>query len=272
MTDDSVSGAAWPAETVSDDAFLGGKLQVLQPKAGYRAGLDAVLLAASVDGAPGDSVLDIGAGVGVVGLAVAHRLPDVRVTLVERNPTLAALAVRNAERNGLSARARVVEADVSRPLEQLPELAAAAAGFRHVLANPPYLVEGRGTAAGDPIKAAANAMPAGDLDRWARFMAAMAAPGGSVTLIHRAEALPDMLAAFAGRFGGMLVLPIHPRDGAPASRVLVRACKGSRAPMQLLAGLILHNADNTFRPQVEAILRAGAALPLGTTAELLDRP
>lgn len=272
MTEEPAFGEASPAEAASDDAFLGGKLQILQPKSGYRAGLDAVLLAASVDAAPGDSVLDVGAGVGVVGLAVAHRLPGVRVTLIERNPTLAALARRNVERNGLSAQVRVVEADVSRPLEQLPQLAAFAAVFQHVLANPPYLIEGRGTSSGDPIKAAANAMPQGDLERWARFMTAMAAPGGLVTVIHRAEALQVILATFAGRFGRSLVLPIYPRDGEPASRILVRAYKGSRAPMQLLPGLILHNADNSFRPHVEAILRAGAALPMGTAIEPRNRP
>jgi tRNA1(Val) A37 N6-methylase TrmN6 len=247
---------------VTDDAFLGGALRILQPGAGYRAGLDAVLLAASLDAAPGEQVLDVGAGVGVVGLAVARRLADVRVTMLERNPVLAGLARRNVERNGLSARARVVEADVSRPLEQLPGIAAAAGTFHHVLANPPHLVEGRGSASGDPGKAAANAMPASGLDRWARFMASMACAGGSATVIHRAEALPEILAAFANRFGGILVLPVHPRDGEPASRVLVRAVKGSRAPLQLLSGLILHNADNSFRPHLEAILRHGAELRL----------
>jgi tRNA1(Val) A37 N6-methylase TrmN6 len=251
------------AHEVSDDAFLGGALQVLQPRAGYRAGLDAVLLAASVDAESGKQVLDVGAGVGVVGLAVARCLPDVRVTMLERNGALAALARCNAERNGLSARVRVIEADVSRPLEQLPEMAAAAGTFQHVLANPPHLVEGRGTASGDPAKAAANAMPPGELDRWSRFMAAMTGAGGTATLIHRAEALPEVLAVLAGRFGGTLVLPIHPHDGEPASRVLVRAVKGSRAPLELRAGLVLHNADNSFRPQLEAILRHGARLPIG---------
>jgi tRNA1(Val) A37 N6-methylase TrmN6 len=259
--DDPLTGA------VSDDAFLGGALRVLQPRAGYRAGLDAVLLAASVDAAPGQHVLDVGAGVGVVGLAVARRLPDVRVTMVERNPALAALARRNVERNGLAARVRVVAADVARPLEQAPEIASGAGTYQHVLANPPHLVEGRGTASGDPVKAAANAMPAGDLDRWCRFMAAMAAADGAAAVIHRADALPEVLAALAGRFGGTIVLPIHPRDGEPASRVLVRAVKGSRAPLELRPGLVLHGAGNGFQPLAEAILRHGAGLPLrGATA------
>ena len=135
------------------------------PALGYRAGIDGVLLAATVEAEPGAQVLDVGAGVGIVGLCVACRLPDVRVTMVERDDRLAALARRNIERNGFGDRSRVVEADVLRPLGDCPELAGAAESFDHVLANPPFFVEGRGTTAGDPVKARANAMPEGSLDR-----------------------------------------------------------------------------------------------------------
>lgn len=246
----------------SDDAFLGGRLRLLQPRTGYRAGIDAVLLAATVAAAAGERVLDVGAGVGVAGLCVACRLPDVQVTLVERDAGLVALARRNIERNGLAGRARVVEADILRPLGVNPELAAAAESFDHALANPPFHVEGRGTLAGDPVKARANAMPAGDLDRWLRFMAAMVRPGGLATLIHRPEALPKLLPALGARFGGVVVLPVQAREGEAASRILVRAVKGSRAPLELRPALVLHDADNSFRPQVAAVLRDGAALPI----------
>jgi tRNA1(Val) A37 N6-methylase TrmN6 len=247
----------------SDDAFLGGRLRLLQPGTGYRAGIDGVLLAATVEASPGEQILDAGSGVGAVGLCVAQRLPDVRITLVERDARLAGLARRNVERNGFADRARVIEADVLKPLGESPQLAAAAESFDHVLANPPFHVEGRGTAARDPVEAGANAMPAGALDRWLRFMAAMARPGGRITLIHRAEALPELLPALAGRFGGAVVLPLHPRDGQPALRVIVRAVKGSRAPLELRPGLVLHNPDGSFRPLIAAALRDGAGLPLG---------
>jgi tRNA1(Val) A37 N6-methylase TrmN6 len=249
----------------SDDAFLGGALRILQPQDGYRAGLDAVLLAAAapVQEGRGQHVLDVGAGVGVVGLAVARRVADAAITLVERDPELAALAQANIARNALAERVRVVEADVTGPLHQIEALASLAESFDHVLANPPFHTEGRGTAAGDALKAAGHAMPDGGLDRWVRMMAAMARPGGTATLIHRAEALGHILAALAGRFGGTLVLPLHPRAGEPASRVLVQGIKGSRAPLCLLPGLVLHNATEGFRPEVEAILRHGAALALG---------
>jgi tRNA1(Val) A37 N6-methylase TrmN6 len=247
---------------VTDDAFLDGRLRVLQPATGYRAGLDGVLLAATVEARPGSQVLDVGAGVGVVGLCVAQRLPDVRIAMVERDAGLAALARRNVERNGLANLARVIEADVVQPLRASPELAAAAESFDHVLANPPFHIEGRGTGSGDPVKAGANAMPAGALDAWVRFMAAMARPGGLLTLIHRAEALPEVLAALDGRFGAIVVVPVHPREGEPAVRILVRAVKASRAPLQLRPCLVLHNADHSFRPRIAAVLRDGAELSL----------
>jgi len=251
------------AYDVTEDTFLGGQLRILQPRAGYRAGLDAVLLAAAAPARGSELVLDAGAGVGVVGLAVARRIPHARVVLVERDAGLATLARRNVERNHLAERVRVIEADLARPLTEAAELHAAAESFEHVLANPPFHVEGRGTAAADPVKAGANAMPGGDLERWARFAASMARPGGTITIIHRADALGAVLAAFDRRFGGTCVLPIHPRQGEPASRVLVRAIKGSRAPLELRPGLVLHSADNSFRPEVEAILRNGAALHVG---------
>lgn len=266
----------------SDDAFLAGALHVLQPQEGYRAGLDAVLLAAAapVEGGRGQRVLDVGAGVGVVGLAAARRIEDAAVTLVERDAELSALARANIARNDLSDRVQLIEGDVTRPLRELEHLAPLAESFDHVLANPPFHTEGRGTSAPDALKAAGHAMPDGNLDRWVRFMAAMARPDGTATLIHRAEALVDVLRAMTGRFGGILVLPIHPRTSEPASRVLVHGTKGSRAPLKLLPGLILHNAGQGFRPEIEAILRHGAPLSLaervraapGTSVKPARRP
>jgi tRNA1(Val) A37 N6-methylase TrmN6 len=210
-------------------------------------------------------VLDVGAGVGIVGLCVASRLPGVRVTMVERDAGLADLAGRNVARNGFGDRARVILADVAQPLADCPELAGAAESFDHVLANPPFFVQGRGTAAPDPVKAGANAMPEGSLDRWLRFMAAMARPGGRIGLIHRADALADVLGALAGRFGGAVIVPLHSRTGEAAARVLVHAVKGSRAPLQLCPGLVLHGPGNDFLPDIAAVLRDGAPLRWGQT-------
>jgi len=168
----------------SDDAFLGGRLHLLQPKSGYRAGLDAVLLAAAVPAA-GDGLvraLDAGAGVGAAGLAVAARVAGADVVLVELVPRLAALARENVARNGLSARVRVIEADICAPAAGLAAKGLEAQSFDHVLANPPYLEEGRGSSPADPVKAGAQVMAAGGLERWVRFLAHMAAADGTVTL------------------------------------------------------------------------------------------
>jgi tRNA1(Val) A37 N6-methylase TrmN6 len=253
-------GEAPAADALTEDAFLGGALTILQPKAGYRAGLDAVLLAAALRAGANERVLDAGSGVGVAGLAAARRLPEVEVMLVEQDPHLAEIARRNIARNGMSGRARAIAADVTQPLGACAELHALAERFDHVLANPPYIVEGRGTAASHATKAAAHAMPSGDLDRWMRFAASMLRPGGTVTLIHRAEALAEVLAALEGRFGDARVLPVHPFAGNPASRILVRATKASRAPLVLHSPIILHEADRSFRADIDAVLRRGAAL------------
>ena len=137
------------------------------------------------------------------------------------------------------------------------------AAFAHVLANPPYLAAGRGTEPPDRLKASAHQMDGGDLDAWMRFLATAAAAGATATIIHRADALGALLSALDGRFGALKVFPIFPRTGAAASRVIVQGIKGSRAPMAVLPGLVLHDAGNAFRPEVEAILRHGAALDLG---------
>ena len=270
-TVDRAGPPAYPATT--EDAFLGGRLRIRQPGAAYRAGLDAVLLAAAAPVLLGraERVLDAGAGVGVVGLAVAARIADARVTLLERAPELAALARDNIERNGFADRVDVIEADLAAAGrasnargQQL--FGNGAGAYEHVLANPPYHVAGRGTAAPDALKAGAHAMAAGDLERWLRFLAGAAAADASATLIHRADALAPLLAAMHGRFGALRVLPIHPRPGEPATRLVVQGRKGSRAPLQLLAGLTLHGPGNAFTPEVDAILRHGQPLRLGRGA------
>jgi tRNA1(Val) A37 N6-methylase TrmN6 len=246
----------------TDDAFLGGRLQILQPRSGYRAGLDAVMLAAAVPAAAGKTmrVLDLGAGVGTAGLCLARRIEAARVTLFEREPALARLAEENVARNGLGSRVRVVEGDVGVSAGALRALDLAEESFDHVVANPPFHSLDAGTLATDALKAGSHAMPETELAHWARFMARMAAPGGGVTVIHKAEALIRLLAVLDGRFGGLLVLPLYPRAGVPAHRVLVQGLKGSRAPLALLPGLVLHGAGDDFTPEAQAVLRDGAAL------------
>ena len=252
-----------PELIASVDMFLGEQLAIMQPSSGYRAGIDAVLLAASVK-APKTGmfrVLDVGAGVGTVGLCIAARLPNAHVTLFEKAPLLASMADDNIATNRLIARMRAVAGDVAISAEQLEGLGLKSESFDWVVANPPFHDEECGTRAGNALKAGSHAMPGDGLEVWARFMARMTCDSGRVAMIHKAEALPRILAAFEGRFGGLSVLPIQPRAGEPAIRVLVQGTKGSRAPMTLKAALILHGRGQGFTPEIEAVVRAGAALP-----------
>jgi tRNA1(Val) A37 N6-methylase TrmN6 len=249
---------------VTVDAFLGGALKICQPRHGYRAGIDAVLLAAAVPGTVkmGGRVLDVGAGTGVVGLCVARRLATARVTLIEREPDHVLLARENVVRNGLENRVEVIASDVIDNIKSKPKLAQIAGSFEHVVANPPYNIIGRGTVSSDSVKAGANAMPATDLQRWAHFLAAMTKPGGTVTVIQRADALGRLLAALMPRFGGLVIVPLFPRSGMNASRVLVQGQKDSRAPLELRTGIVLHSQGNAFTPEIDAILRQGLALDM----------
>ncbi len=254
--------------TLTDDAFLGGAVRILQPAKGYRAGLDAVLLAAAAPMAGGAAVdvLDAGSGVGTVGLCVASRCPGARVTLVEREPILADLARENATRNGLADRTTVIVADLSLG-GSLAQGGTAAPGLRpaafdHLLANPPYRISGTGTAARG-LKRAAHEHRRGDLDRWLAALVTLARADATLTMIHEAAALPEILAACDGRFGGLLVLPVSPRMGDPANRVLIQGHKASRAPLQLLAPFVVHGEGQVYTPLAEAVLRHGAVLPVG---------
>jgi tRNA1(Val) A37 N6-methylase TrmN6 len=142
----------------------------------------------------------------------------------------------------------------------VPEFAGLTETFDHVIANPPYYDSQRGTLADDPQRAAAHAMPDGELESWARFMAAMAKPRGTLTMVHRADALGEILRVLDSRFGGLKIRPVHARETEPATRILVHGIKGSRAPLLLLPALVLYDAGGGTRGEVEAVLRGGGGL------------
>lgn len=250
------------SDSVSDDAFLGGAVRLLQPRNGYRAGVDAVLLAAAVPACSGERVLDIGAGVGTAGLCLASRVSDAEVVLMEPTAGYAALARENALRNGFGARVRVAEAAVGAREAELKASGIEAETFAHVIANPPFHARGRGTRATDALKDAAHAMDGDGLEMWARFMARMARPVGMATIIHKADALGDVLQAMRGRFGALKVAPIYAREGEAAIRIIVQGVKGSRAALTLSAGVVLHDEGNAFRAGIVEVLRHGGALKI----------
>jgi tRNA1(Val) A37 N6-methylase TrmN6 len=250
------------SRATSTDDFLGGRIGVVQPRRGHRAGSDAVFLAASVPARAGQRVLDVGAGAGVAGLCLLARVRGLAGTAVEIDPRLADLAARNAARNGFAEQFEVIAADVTSPAKALREAGLKREFYHHLIANPPFYPESNVRAAPDASRAAAHVMRAGGLAAWVRFFATMAAPRGLLTLIHRPDGLGELLALLNGRFGDIAIFPLFPKEGEPATRIIVQAKKGSRAGTSLLPGLILHEADGRYTPAAEAVLRGGSALEL----------
>ncbi|MDQ7246426.1 tRNA1(Val) (adenine(37)-N6)-methyltransferase [Dongia sedimenti] len=235
------------------DRLLGGRVKVAQPADGYRVAVDAVLLAAAVDAAPGAAVLDLGCGVGSVGLCLAWRRPDLSITGLDREPVFAACARANAATNGFSDRLQIIESDLRAPLPRK---------FDAVVMNPPYLKAGAATVSAHPLKAAATAESAAKLADWIAAARAALKPGGILTLIHRADRLDDVLGCVGRGFGGIAILPIHPKRDRAARRIILRAQLGSGEPMAILPGLVLHEEGGAFTAAADSVLRDGSALPM----------
>lgn len=239
---------------LTHDAFLGGQVHLWQPKTGYRAGVDPVLLAASVPAKPGQSVLDLGCGVGTAGLCLRARVPGVEAVGVERQGDYAALAARN----GLETFA----AD----LTDLPD-EVRARSFDHVLANPPFFDRAAGAVASDRGREAGRGAET-PVAAWIDAGARRLKHKGYLHMIHRAERVPDLLAGAAGRLGSPEIWPLCPRVGKPAELVIFRARKNGRAEYRLHFPIILHEGTrherdaDSYTPEIQAVLRNGAALHL----------
>jgi len=242
---------------ITEDHVLGGRVLLRQMGEGLRVAIDPILLAAAVPAEPGEIVLDLGTGNGVAALCLARRCVGCRVVGLELQPELMRQAAENATLNGLDAAVSVMVGDVGAPPPRL-----APATFHHVMANPPYLKAGTGTVPANPLKALAIAEGEADLAVWIRTALAMVRPRGTISIIHRADRLDALLAAFGGRAGEIVVFPLWPNAGKAAKRVLVRARRDSGAPLRLAPGLVLHDGEGRFTPGADAILRDAAALEL----------
>ena len=242
---------------VTEDTLLNGRVRLLQPRRGHRAGSAAVLLAASVAAIDGDTVVDLGAGTGAVGLMMAASHRTAGFVFIERDPDLAALCRRNVALNGLAERARVVEADILATPRGAQGLVA---GADLVVTNPPFLEAARSRASPDPGRAAAHQLPADGLRRWIDYGAALLKPKGRLALIHRADRLAECLGHLSSDFGGLAVRAVHPRVDEPAIRILVMGAKGSRAPLRIAPPLVLHGGDGRFTREAEALHRGEASL------------
>ena len=250
------------AASTTEDAVLGGRLVLRQPRRGHRVGHDAILLAAATGAAAGEHAVDLGAGVGAAGLALAARVPGLSVTLVEIDAALVVLAADNIRRNRLDDRARAVVLDAAAPARAFAAAGLAPGSAACVLMNPPFNDRAARHASPDPARRLAHVAAPGGLAPWLRSAARLLAPRGRLTLIWRADGLAEVLAALAPGFGAPTVQPVHPRPDAAAIRVLVRAVKASRTPLALLPALVLADADGRPSVQAEAVLRHGVALPL----------
>jgi tRNA1(Val) A37 N6-methylase TrmN6 len=245
---------------VGEDAFLGGRLRLYQPLSGHRAGHDAMLLAAATPGRPGDRIVDFGAGVGAAGLAVATRVTGIGLVLVERDVTLADLARRNAVLNAIAA--QVCTLDVTGPAETFAGAGLGPDSADVVLMNPPFNDSERHRPSPDPTRRAAHVAGPAMLESWIHAARRLLKSGGVLSLIWRSDGLAEVLAALGRGFGGVAIRPVHPDARKPAIRILVRAVKGSRAPLRLCPGLML--SDEMGRPGKEAhdVLAGAQALAL----------
>jgi tRNA1(Val) A37 N6-methylase TrmN6 len=242
------------ASAVTEDRLLGGRVRLVQPAAGYRVAIDPVILAAAVPVEPGELVLDAGCGSGAAALCLAARVADCRIVGVERQAASVALAKTNLAANDAVGRIEIAA-------EDLADHAARNAGvYDQVMTNPPFHEAGRHTPAPDEAKAAAHGESALSLADWITCCGRTLRPGGRLTLIHRADRLGDLLAGLAPAFGAIHILPLWPRAGMPAKRLVMSAIKGRKTLPALLPGIVLHAPDGRFTAAAEAILRHGAAL------------
>ena len=259
MANDGMDEGHSEPHQCSEDLFLDGRLRLRQPVKGYRAGTDALLLAAASQ--TGGRICDLGAGIGTVGLTLAMRGAG-DVLLVEREPVFADCAQANIAEADLGARVRLIRADVFDRKAFLREPLLADQSCDGVATNPPYEQALRGRRTPSPLKHAAHAMQGGDLAHWLTAATRLLRSGGMLTLIHRADKLADVLAALPARLGGVHALPVQAQRDEAATRIVISAVAASRAPLVLLSPLVLHGADGRFTPEAEALHKGRAALTM----------
>ena len=252
-----VKGISLPKQkemVLSEDSLLNGKVRLRQPKEGFRAAIDTVLLAAAVPATAGQHILETGTGSAAAALCLAHRVDGVHIIGIDVNPRVISLAEANIKLNQMEEKIDVVLGDVA---DRLPPQFNAA--FDHVLMNPPYLADTSTHVSPDPDRALATMEAGADLRRWLKYGHDALRHKGYLTLIHRADRLADVIKSLSANLGGVTVLPLWPREGEDAKRVIIQARKGVRTPARILPGLVIHESDGSYTEAASAVLK-GAPL------------
>lgn len=242
---------------LTEDRLMDGRVILRQPKHGFRVAIDSTMLAAAVPAGDGERILEPGAGIGGAALMLAARVPGCRVVGFEAQRDLVSISGENIRLNGMTGRVEIMVGDLTSPPSRL-----ALGAFDHVMMNPPFQLAGRARAPADSSRAASHVEGAAGLADWIAFGVSMLRGMGTLTLVHRADRLATVLAALDGRAGGVEVFPLWPRgDGSPAKRIVVRARRGTAAPLRLAQGLVLHRKDGEFTPEADRVLRGGSLDP-----------
>ncbi len=241
---------------VAENTVLNGRVRLRQPVRGYRAGMDAALLAAAVEAKPGQRVIEAGCGAGGALLQIAARCEGAALTGLERDADAATLARENAALNGVTNRLDVITGDVAAGFRAL-----GLPGFDWAVANPPFFDDEEALRSPSPAKRGAWIADDG-LKAWTDFLIKGVREGGRIVVIHRADRLADILSLLGDKCGSFAIRPIQPFADEPAKRVLVQAIRTGKAPLRLLPPLMLHDRSGAkHTPEAEAILRGETALP-----------
>lgn len=250
----------------TEDVFFRGAFKALQPVgSGHRSGSDALLIAASLPENARGELADLGSGTGVAGLAAVASNPDLRVTLIEKNPVMADFANRTLRlRDNLkyAGKLRVLQADATLSGYKREEAGLGENSFDHVIMNPPYNHEGQRPSP-DILRSEAHVMGLFGLDAWMRTAVAILKPGGTLAMIYRTEKIGEVYACCQGRFGGIVIVPVHSRADEAAGRILLRMTKGSRAPLSIMPGLVMHDKDGKPTEKAEALMNGEARVNFG---------
>jgi len=238
------------------DSFLGGRIKLIQPSDGYRAGIDPIFLAASLHPKPYEKILDVGAGVGTASIALAVRCPHTKVTGLEVQSSLVQLALTNIKVNQAEEHVEMINGDILSPPPSIK-----LHSFDHIMTNPPYYENNRTQSSPDPGKAQANTETV-DLGKWIKACLKMLKPRGVFTMIHRAERLSEILPYLRNHVGDLVIFPLWPGANKPARRTLIQGRKNMRGETRLAQGLTLHGGAEKYTPEAEAILRHAQGLVL----------